>query len=97
MSNNLKVENGATKHRNEAANGAGKRSTEGRTVPFTSRQYYAVDTEMVTVSGPGEAPERRVMVSIGIVNQKLETVLYARVRVPQGSHVTNGAFARVEG
>lgn len=60
-------------------------------------QYYAVDAEMVMVVGPGDAPERRVMVSVGIVNQRLETVLYSRVRVPDGCQVTNGAFARVEG
>lgn len=59
--------------------------------------HYAVDTEMVTVVGPGEMPERRVMVSVGVVNERLETLLYGRVAVPRGSRVTNGAFARTEG
>lgn len=59
--------------------------------------YYSFDAEMVTVKGPGELPERRAMVSVGVVNERLETVLYARVAVPNGCHVTDGAFARAQG
>lgn len=58
---------------------------------------YAVDAEMVTVVGPGELPERRAMVSVGIVNERLETVLYGRVALPRQAKVTDGAFARVQG
>lgn len=58
---------------------------------------YAIDTEMVTVIGPGELPARRAMVSVGIVNDRLETLLYGRVAVPKGCKVVDGAFARVEG
>ena len=60
-------------------------------------RHYAVDVEMVDVVGPGEAPERRAMVSVGVVNEHLETMLYGRVAVPRGCRVTTGAFARVEG
>ncbi|CAM9506281.1 unnamed protein product, partial [Laminaria digitata] len=62
-----------------------------------ARQCYAIDTEMVTVVGPGGLPARRAMVSVGIVNDRLETILYGRVAVPRGCEVTDGAFARVEG
>lgn len=78
-------------------NGVTLCSTGTGPVNSTHRHCYAVDAEMVTAVGPGDAPERRIMVSIGIVNERLETVLYARVRVPEGCRVTNGAFARVEG
>lgn len=78
----------------------------------TTGRCYAVDTEMVTVAvleGAAGAPageeqvdarkrgERRAMVSVGIVNDRLETVLYSRVAVPRGCVVTDGAFARVHG
>lgn len=59
--------------------------------------HYAVDAEMVTVIGPGEMPERRAMVSVGVVNERLETLLYGRVAVPRGSKVTDGTFAKTEG
>lgn len=52
---------------------------------------------MVTVVGPGELPERRAMVSVGIVNDRLETLLYGRVAVPKGCTVIDGGFARTEG
>ncbi|CAN0215488.1 unnamed protein product, partial [Discosporangium mesarthrocarpum] len=58
---------------------------------------YALDTEMVTVVGPGDAPSRRVCVSIGVVDQNLEVILYSRVRIPEGSEVVDGTFARLEG
>ena len=60
-------------------------------------RYYALDTEMVTVRGPGELPARRAMVSVGVVNERLETLLYGRVAVPSGCEVVDGAFARMEG
>ncbi|CAM9446423.1 unnamed protein product [Scytosiphon promiscuus] len=59
--------------------------------------YFSFDAEMVTVKGPEELPERRAMVSIGVVNERLETVLYARVAVPKGCQVIDGAFAREQG
>lgn len=58
---------------------------------------YALDAEMVMVVGPGELPARRAMVSIGVVNERLETLLYGRVAVPEGCEVIDGAFARMEG
>lgn len=62
----------------------------------SSRRCYAVDAEMVTVRlTSGE--EKRAMVSVGIVNDRLETVLYSRVAVPEGCEVVDGAFARVHG
>lgn len=60
-------------------------------------RFYAIDAEMVTIVGPGELPARRAMVSVGVVNERLETLLYSRVAVPKGCEVTNGAFARMEG
>lgn len=60
-------------------------------------RYYALDAEMVTVVGPGELPARRAMVSIGVVNERLETLLYGRVAVPSDCEVIDGAFARMEG
>lgn len=60
-------------------------------------RYYALDAEMVTVVGPGELPARRAMVSVGVVDERLETLLYGRVAVPRGCEVVDGAFARMEG
>lgn len=60
-------------------------------------RYYALDAEMVTVAGPGELPARRAMVSIGVVNERLETLLHCRVAVPDGCEVVDGTFARMEG
>lgn len=56
---------------------------------------YAIDAEMVTVRVRGR--DTRAMVSVGIVNDRLETVLYSRVAVPEGCEVIDGAFARVQG
>lgn len=52
---------------------------------------------MVTIEGPDDLPARRAMVSIGVVNERLETLLYARVAVPRGCKVTDGVFARMQG
>lgn len=60
-------------------------------------RYYALDAEMVTIVGPGELPVRRAMVSIGVVNERLETLLYGRVAVPNGCEVIDGTFASMEG
>lgn len=84
--------------RGPAANAVRKPSTQFRHIhapPHPS--HYAIDAEMVTVVGPGDLDKRRAMVSVGIVNDRLETVLYARVAVPRGCKVTDGAFARVAG
>lgn len=63
-----------------------------------TRCCYAVDTEMVTITGPEVSlPAQRAMVSVGVVNERLETILYGRVAVPQGCEVIDGAFARAEG
>ena len=48
-------------------------------------------------SGPGSTPERKVTVSVGIVDERLETILYARVMKPRGSHVTDDSFVRTTG
>ncbi len=58
---------------------------------------YAVDCEMVTIAGPGSLPRRRAMVAIGVVNERLETLLHGRVAVPRGCEVVDGTFARMEG
>lgn len=63
----------------------------------TETRFYALDAEMVTVVGPGELPARRAMVSIGVVDDRQETLLYGRVAVPSGCEVIDGAFARMEG
>ncbi|CAM9930059.1 unnamed protein product [Ectocarpus fasciculatus] len=72
--------------------------------PFSCRRgigagmcYYAVDIEMVTIEGPDDLPARRAMVAAGVVNERLETLLYARVAVPRGCKVTDGVFARMQG
>ncbi|CAN0175982.1 unnamed protein product [Ectocarpus sp. 4 AP-2014] len=60
-------------------------------------RYYAVDIEMVTIEGPEDLPARRAMVSVGVVDERLETLLYGRVAVPRGCKVTDGVFARIQG
>ncbi|CAM9963348.1 unnamed protein product [Pylaiella littoralis] len=69
----------------------------GKDKGVSGTRFYAIDAEMVEIIGSGDLPARRAMVSVGVVNERLETLLYSRVAVPEGCKVTDGAFARMEG
>ena len=58
---------------------------------------FAFDCEMVSaVFSPGAASERYV-VSVGVVDERLEKILEARIKVPAGCTVVDDSFARAEG
>lgn len=91
-------ENSDPDHQEEGKDNSNSNGTRRRRscASSGSRRCYAVDAEMVTVRlTSGE--EKRAMVSVGIVNDRLETVLYSRVAVPEGCEIVDGAFARVHG
>jgi len=63
------------------------------------QRAFAVDCEFIQVrQGKGlDAREFSVTVSVGIVSEMLETILYARVRMPARCQVWDDAFARTVG
>lgn len=65
--------------------------------PTSREKAYAIDCEFIQVR-QGKGPEARqfpVTVSVGIVSQTLETILYARVKQPPRTQVFDDSFARV--
>lgn len=56
---------------------------------------YAFDCEMVTAEFPGRASAGfQCVVSVGVVDERLEKILEARIKVPAGCRVTDDSFAR---
>jgi hypothetical protein len=64
-----------------------------------ANRAFAVDCEFIEVrQGKGGAERTfRVTVSIGVVSEQLETILYARVKQPQRTQVFDDSFARCAG
>ena len=60
---------------------------------------FALDCEFIEVrQGKGEALRHyKVTVSVGVVSEQLETILYARVKQPPRTQVFDDAFARTQG
>jgi len=69
----------------------------GETQSIPEPTAFAIDCEMIMVEGPHGLPERKVTVSVGIVDERLETIMYARVMKPRGSRVTDDSFVRTTG
>jgi len=64
-----------------------------------SQRAFAVDCEFIQVR-QGKGPDARefsVTVSVGIVSEMLETILYARVRMPARCQLWDDSFARTIG
>lgn len=67
--------------------------------PGSHVRAYAVDCEFIQVR-QGKGPDARafnVTVSVGIVSEMLETILYARVKQPPRCQVWDDSFARTVG
>jgi len=56
---------------------------------------YALDCEFITVRSRGV--EKRAVVSIGIVDNQLELILYSRIRIPEHFTVVDDSFVRTRG
>jgi len=84
----------------EPANDFQPAPSVGMDQPAPSRvRAYAVDCEFIQVrqgKGP-DAREFNVTVSVGIVSEMLETILYARVKQPARCQVWDDSFARTVG
>ena len=53
---------------------------------------------MVTAEFPGRASSQfQCVVSVGVMDERLEKILEARIKVPRGCHVTDDSFARARG
>lgn len=68
------------------------------------QRAYAIDCEMVEVVSSAQASmygqaavAHRAVVSIGVVDESMEVILYARVRKPATATVVNDTFARTKG
>eukprot|EP00471_Norrisiella_sphaerica_P009391 CAMPEP_0184501776 /NCGR_PEP_ID=MMETSP0113_2-20130426/48517_1 /TAXON_ID=91329 /ORGANISM="Norrisiella sphaerica, Strain BC52" /LENGTH=356 /DNA_ID=CAMNT_0026890657 /DNA_START=99 /DNA_END=1169 /DNA_ORIENTATION=- len=57
---------------------------------------YAVDCEMIVVYMP-DGKLQQAVVSIGVVDEGMEVILYARVRKPANSMVVNDTFVKTAG
>lgn len=68
-------------------------------IPMAQARAYSLDCEFIKVR-QGKGPEARtfnVTVSVGIVSEQLETILYARVKAPERCQVWDDSFARTVG
>lgn len=75
-----------------------RRATADATVSQATRSF-AIDCEFIKVrQGKGETLQTwEVTVSVGVVSEELETILYARVQAPPRTQVFDDAFARTQG
>mmetsp|Transcript_1991 Transcript_1991/g.3778 ORF Transcript_1991/g.3778 Transcript_1991/m.3778 type:complete len:369 (-) Transcript_1991:707-1813(-) len=78
--------------------GRKNQSRQGRGVSPQSKKVsaYAVDCEMIEVYMQ-DGKVQQAVVSIGVVDESMEVILYARVRKPANSVVVNDTFVRTAG
>ena len=84
--------------RGRAPSPANKLNGSGRACPPEPElsPAYAFDCEMIQADFPGQ-DRFQCVVSVGVVDERLEKILEARIKIPPGCRVVDDSFARAQG
>ena len=86
-----------TKMSRMEAGRTGNLSTTTVSKSSSPQPAFALDCEFIQVLEDGNNEHSKVVVSIGIVDNQLEKILYSRIRKPRNSSVLDDSFVRTRG